>query len=141
MQARLEAHDADVDNAVLLDFDRNLTEGPGFNVFLVSNGVVSTPLHHCLKGITRDTVISIARDTGLEVQERDIPAAEISSADEMMFSTSAGGVMPVTCVEGAPVGTGQCGPVTKKIMEEYWRRRAHEDYSEAVDYEKEQADE
>ena len=134
MQARLEAHDADVDNAVLLDFDGNLTEGPGFNVFIVKGNIVSTPAKHCLKGITRDTVMQIAADRGYEVQERDIPVNELLAADEAMFSTSAGGVMPVTEVDGKSVGSGERGPATTAIVEEYWKRRADPAFSEAVDY-------
>ena len=134
IQARLEAHDANVDNAILLDFDGNLTEGPGFNVFIVSKGTLRTPAHHCLKGITRDTVMQIAADQGLTVEERDIPAAELFAAEEAMFSTSAGGVMPVTEVDGRPVGSGVLGPVTKAIVDEYWRRRVNPDYAEKVSY-------
>lgn len=134
MQARLEAHDASVDNAILLDFDGNLTEGPGFNVFVVKGDTVSTPGHHCLKGITRDTVMTIASENGLIVTERDIPAEEIFAADEVLFSTSAGGVMPVTEVNGNEIGTGSRGPVAAMIAEEYWRRRTDPEFAEAVDY-------
>ncbi len=135
IQARLEAHDADVDNAILLDFDGNLTEGPGFNVFIVKGKVVSTPAKHCLKGITRDTVIQIAVAQGLTVEERDIPVDELFAADEAMFSTSAGGVMPVTEVDGKTIGSGTRGPIAAAIVEEYWKRRADPAYSEAVVYE------
>ena len=135
MQARLEAHDADADNAILLDLDGNLTEGPGFNVFVCKDNVVSTPEHHCLKGITRDTVMAIASESGLRVAERDIPVAEVYSADEVLFSTSAGGVMPVTEVDGKVIGAGTRGPIATQITEEYWRLRTDPAFAEPVDYE------
>lgn len=134
MQARLEAHDADVDNAILLDYSGNLTEGPGFNIFIVKGNVLRTPRSHCLKGITRDTVMEIAAAQGLIVEESDIPVADLFAADEAMFSTSAGGVMPVTQVDGQTIGSGQRGDVTAMIVEEYWKRRVDPVHSEAVDY-------
>ena len=136
-QARLEAHDADVDNAVLLDYAGNLTEGPGFNVFLVKGNRLATPRHHCLHGITRRSVMEIATELEMTVEERDIPLEELYDADECFFSTSAGGVMPVTEVDGKPIGAGERGPVTTAIFDAYWRRRRDPAWAEVVNYETE----
>ena len=134
IQARLQAHDQNADNAILLDYDGNLTEGPGFNVFLLQGQQLSTPSHHCLKGITRRTVLEIGADMGLEVSERDIPLSEIHQADEVFFASSAGGLFPVTEVDGTTVGSGSVGPKTSEITEEYWRWRRDPARCDAVDY-------
>ena len=134
MQARLEAHDAHVDNAILLDFDGNLTEGPGFNVFLVKDQQLSTPKRHCLKGITRRTVLEIGQSLRMQCLERDIPVAELAQADEVFFSSSAGGIFPVAEVDGSPVGSGQ-GNITNEILERYWAMRGDPEFTEAVNYE------
>jgi len=134
MQARLEAHDAGVDNAILLSAEGDVTEGPGFNVFVIKGHSLSTPDRHCLKGITRNTVIDIAGSLSLYVAERTISRDELYDADEVLFSTSAGGVMPVCEIDGRPIGTGVRGEWAEKIATEYWRRRSDARYSEEVVY-------
>ena len=134
MQARLQAHDAGADNAILIDYDRNLTEGPGFNVFIVKDGALSTPAKHCLQGITRATAMDIAQAQGIQTDIRDVHIDELFAADEAFFTTSAGGVMPVTEVDGKKIGTGEAGPVTQAIVAEYWSRRTDPAYSVKVSY-------
>jgi len=132
MQARLEAHDNGVDNALLLDLEGNLTEGPGFNVFILKGTTLVTPLQHCLRGITRDTVMDIARSMDLIVEERAIGLEEMASADEIMLSTSAGGVMPVASVLDYWQASEASGETYARINLEYWRRREDPKYSEPV---------
>ena len=134
MQARLEAHDAGVDNAILLSASGELTEGPGFNVFTIHGENLSTPNRHCLKGITRETVLDIAEELGLQVHERSVNTEELFGADEVMFSTSAGGVMPVCEIDGKRIGSGERGIWTERITEIYWKRRASSEYTEEVAY-------
>ena len=133
-QARLEAHDLGADNALLLDQDGNLAEGPGFNVFLCKGRRLSTPARNCLKGITRATVLEMAAGQGLGTEERDIPAADLFAADEAFFSSSAGGIFPVVRVNGQPIGSGGTGTITQALLKEYWRRRTDSAWCEAVDY-------
>ena len=133
-QARLQAHDLGADNALLLDRDGNLTEGPGFNIFICKGGRLLTPSRNCLHGITRATVLEIAAAQGRPAEQRDIPAAELLAADEAFFSSSAGGIFPVVRVDGQPIGNGEAGTVTQAILQEYWRRRADPAWCEAVDY-------
>lgn len=133
-QARLQAHEAGADNSLLLDYAGNLSEGPGFNVFIVKEGRLSTPAHNCLRGVTRATVLEVAAAQGLPCDERDIPADELFNADEAFFSSSAGGLFPVTRVNGQPIGNGVAGTVTQALLKEYWRRRADPARCEAVDY-------
>ncbi len=131
-RGRLEAHDAGADNAVLTDAEGNLTEGPGFNIFLVRDGRLLTPARHCLKGITRATVLEIAAEQGLATEEGDFPADELPLAEEVFFSSSAGGIFPVTRVDRRPIGQGVAGPVTEVIRETYWRWRLDPRQTELV---------
>ena len=134
IQARLEAHDRGADNALLLDFDGNVTEGPGFNAFIVSDGVLKTPAQHRLEGITRRTVMEIAERNGRRWEEADISPAELKHADEVFLCTSAGGIFPVIRVDDDEIGDGACGPVTASILDEYWRLRVDPEWAERVDY-------
>ena len=135
IQARLEAADRGADNALLPDLDGNIAEGVGFNVFAVFDRTVQTPKSHCLHGITRKTVLEIAADLGLDAAEADIPATDLGRAAEVFITSSAGGVFPVTRIDGRPVGAGAPGATTARIREEYWRRRVSPEWSEQVDYE------
>lgn len=133
-QARLEAHDRCADNALLLDYDGNVTEGPGFNVFVVTRGTLKTPAHHRLEGITRRTVMDIAARAGWPVAETDIPASELRAADEVFLCTSAGGIFPVTEIDGRPIADGICGKISLAVLDRYWQLRVDPRWGEAVDY-------
>lgn len=133
-QARLEANDRGADNALLLDHEGNVTEGPGFNAFIVSGGALKTPAHHRLEGITRRTVMEIAERAGWPVSETEISATEMVEADEVFLCTSAGGIFPVTEIDGQPVADGTCGEITAYLLDQYWRLRVDPDWAEAVDY-------
>lgn len=120
------------DTPVLVDGHGNITEGPGFNIFTVHAGKVATPDSGVLEGITRRSAIELARAAGHAVDERLIAAAELARADEIFITSTAGGIMPVTRVNGKPVGDGAPGPVTRELQRRYWA--AHEDpaWSEPV---------
>ena len=133
-QARLEANDRGADNALLLDHEGNVTEGPGFNAFIVSGGTLKTPAHHRLEGITRRTVMEIAERAGWPVSETDVPVAEMMGADEVFLCTSAGGIFPVTEIDGLPVADGTCGEITSAVLDRYWRLRVDPEWAEAVEY-------
>lgn len=120
-----EAYDRDATVAILPAADGTITEGPGFNVFLVRNGVLATPARGLFEGITRRTVMEIARDLQLRCEVRAVHPREVAEADEIFVSSTAGGIMPVTRYEGRPVGDGQPGPLTLRVEELYWRW--HED--------------
>src|ERR1700742_262990 len=99
-QALFEAQDKGADNPVLLDFDGNVTEGPGFNVFAVTDGVVATPDRGVLEGITRLAVIQLCEKLGLRCEVRPVPVVELRGADEVFISSTAGGVIGVTRLDG-----------------------------------------
>jgi branched-chain amino acid aminotransferase len=128
----LGALDAGGDTVLLTDAHGNVVEGPGFNVFAVRQGKLVTPREGVLEGITRRTVIEMAQSLGIPVELRALPADELRSADEAFLSTSGGGVLAVTKVDGRPVGTGQQGPVTHRLLETYWAWHRDPRYSTPV---------
>lgn len=121
VQALFEAEDAGADNAVLLDHEGYVTEGPGFNIFAVHDGTVTTPDRGALEGITRKTVIEVCEDLGHPVRIGRMTADELRAADEVFAATTAGGVMPASRVDGTIFANDRPGPVSLKIKETYWR--------------------
>ncbi len=130
----LGALDAGADTVVLTDAAGNVVEGPGFNVFAVSAGRVVTPREGVLEGVTRRTVLEMAESLGIPVELRVLPAAEVRAAQEVFLSSSGGGVLPVTRVDGRAVGTGEVGPITRRLVKTYWDWHADPRYSTPVRY-------
>lgn len=110
------------DEAILLDPNGYVSEGPGENIFLVRGGILSTPplSSSVLPGITRDCVIKIAKDQGIEVREEVITRGQLYIADEIFFTGTAGEVTPITEIDHRTIGEGKRGPVTKKLQETYF---------------------
>jgi branched-chain amino acid aminotransferase len=110
------------DTAVMLNDQGKVSEGPGMNVFLVRDGVLITPrtTDAILEGITRETVIGIARDAGLRVEEREVDATELYIADELFFAGTAWEVTPVVELDGYRVGDGAMGEVTGRVQRAYF---------------------
>lgn len=129
-----EAQDRGSTYPILTDGDGNLTEGSGYNVFVVKDGVLKTPDRGVLEGVTRRTVLEIAAAEGWPTVVDVIPVAELYSADEIFFSTTAGGVCGITELDGQPVGDGQVGPVTLALTETYWNLHYDPKLTFAVDY-------
>jgi branched-subunit amino acid aminotransferase/4-amino-4-deoxychorismate lyase len=115
-----EAYERGGETAILVDGDENVVEGPGFNVFAVKGGGAFTPSRGVLEGITRNTVIELATELGIPLEIRPVPAGEVRTADEVFITSTAGGIIPVTTVDGMPVGAGEPGPVTWRLREAYW---------------------
>lgn len=130
----LAALDAGGDTVLLTDGAGNVVEGPGFNVFAVRQGRLVTPREGVLEGITRRTVIEMAQGFGIPVELRALPAAELRTADEAFLSTSGGGVLPVTRVDGKPVGSGAVGALTQRLVETYWAWHRDPRYSTPIRY-------
>ena len=118
--ALLDAMDDGYDATVLLDDRGFVTEGPGFNVFAVIDGVVSTPKSGMLMGITRQTVLEICAELNLPHQIRNIDADEFLQADEIFTATTAGGPVPVTRINKRILGNDTPGPVATQITDTYW---------------------
>ena len=96
-----------------------LSEGAGENLFLVFDGVLhTTPASaSILTGITRDSIIRLARDAGIEVVERDIPREYLYLCDELLMCGTAAEITPLRSVDGKPVGDGRPGPVTRRLQQ------------------------
>ena len=105
------------DEALLLDTEGYVSEGAGENVFIVKHGRIYTPdLASCLDGITRDSVVTLARDMGIEVIEKRITRDEVYCADEAFFTGTAAEVTPIRELDGRMIGAGSRGPVTEKLQ-------------------------
>ena len=130
----LGALDAGADSVLLVDASGTVVEGPGFNVFCVRNGALVTPNEGMLEGVSRRTVIEIAQSLGLTLQARAVPADELRTADEVFISTSGGGVLPVTRVDGRAIGDAMPGPITRRLVQTYWNWHADPAYSLAINY-------
>ena len=121
----LEAHDEGFDTAVTCDEEGFVTEGPGFNVFVVKDGAVKTPDRGSLGGITRRTALEVCAHLGLPAAIAPVTRAELEDADEVFITSTAGGVMPVSRVMTRIRGNDRPGPVYEKVRATYWQW--HED--------------
>ncbi|MEK9811830.1 MAG: branched-chain amino acid transaminase [Bordetella sp.] len=105
------------DEALLLDTEGYVSEGAGENLFVVKSGRLFTPdLASCLDGITRDSVLTIAKDFGIEVVEKRMTRDEIYCADEAFFTGTAAEVTPIRELDDRIIGEGRRGPITEKIQ-------------------------
>jgi branched-subunit amino acid aminotransferase/4-amino-4-deoxychorismate lyase len=129
-----EAYDRGAWLPILTDGDGNVTEGPGFNVFILADGCLYTPERGVLEGITRMTAIEIAREQGLDVRIGHVPVSLLYQAEEIFLTSTAGGIMPVATLDGQPVGGGTQGPVTGAIRDRYWALHSDPGYTTQVDY-------
>lgn len=120
-----DAYDRGAETAVILDFNGNVAEGPGFNVFCVKNGKLSTPAIGVLPGITRRTVFDLCAEQGLAAVATDVSVAALREADEVFITSTAGGIMPVTEIDGDRIASGKVGPITRRLMALYWQK--HDD--------------
>lgn len=117
----LEARQHGYAEGIMLDAFGHISEGSGENVFAFREGVIYTPpiAAAILGGITRDSVITVARDLGYEVREEALPREFLYVADEVFFSGTAAEITPIRSVDRIPVGEGKPGPVTRAIQERY----------------------
>jgi branched-chain amino acid aminotransferase len=132
--ALLDAYDHDADLVVLRDLSGAITEGAGYNVFAHLDGRWLTPGQGTLAGITRRSLIELTREAGQRVDEGELTADDLLRADEVLVTSTAGGIMPVTVVDGAPVGTGAPGPLTRDLKDRYWASHQDPRYSTPVRY-------
>ena len=133
-QGLFEAYDRDAFSAVLLDIEGNVTEGPGFNIFGVEAGCLLTPPEGVLHGITRDTVIALAGLEGVDTLTEKFGAERLRECDEIFLTTTAGGIMPVTTLDGAAVDNGLPGVITMMLRNRYWAAHEAGEWTTVVDY-------
>jgi branched-chain amino acid aminotransferase len=131
--ATQEAKINGVDEAILLDHNGNVSEAPGENIFIVREGQLVTPTlaSSVLDGITRDTIIKIAKDLDIDVVERDIVRSELVMSDEIFFTGTAAEITPIISMDSKKIGNSKPGNITKKMMQEYTNivMNKNDDYS------------
>ena len=130
----MEAGSYGAEWSVLTDGSGALTEAPGSNVFVVRDGRIHTPEQGCLEGITRMTVRELCEGIGLEVVVGTVTVDDLMSADEAFLTSSAGGILPVSRVDGKALCEG-AGPISTRIHNLYWKRRWQGWHGCSVDYE------
>ena len=133
-QGIFEAKDNKYETVILLDFDGNVTEGPGFNVFAVKDRVLITPDRGILAGVSRKTVLEIADHLGIRVVIRPVSVDELLAADEVFLSSSGGGVIPIVRVNETIYGNGVKGPISVRLNETYWQWTTLEKYRDPINY-------
>ncbi|KAM5343332.1 hypothetical protein ACJ41O_014298 [Fusarium nematophilum] len=129
-----EAADRGATYPFLTDGDAHLTEGSGFNIVLIKGGVLYTPDRGVLQGITRKSVIDAAKACGYEIRVEFVPVEAAYEADEILMCTTAGGIMPITTLDGQPIKDGKVGPITKDIWDRYWAMHYEDAFSFAIDF-------
>lgn len=118
--ASIEAKDSGYDEALLLDYNGMCAEGPGENLFIFKDGRLLTPkLGAILGGITRASVIEIAKDMGLEVEEKEMRIEDVYNAEEALFSGTAAEVTSIESVDGKKIGKHAPGPITIKLRDKF----------------------
>ena len=127
--AKVESLKAGYDEAVMLNETGYVTDGSGENVFVVRDGILETPpiSAGCLDGITRDSVITLARDLGIEVREQNLVRTDLYNADEAFFTGTAAEITPIREVDDRVVGEGHRGPVTKELQGAFFAATKGED--------------
>ena len=133
-QGIFEAKDNKYETVILLDFDGNVTEGPGFNVFAIKDGVLITPDRGVLAGVSRKTVLEIADHLGIRAVICPLSVDELLAADEVFLSSSGGGVIPIVRVNETIYGNGVKGPISVRLNETYWQWTKLERYRDPINY-------
>ncbi|MCD6248518.1 MAG: branched-chain amino acid transaminase [Hadesarchaea archaeon] len=136
--AKVDALKSGYEEAILLNLDGFVTEGPGENLFIVENGnLVTPPLSSgALGGITRDSIIRIARDEGILVREENISKERLYRADEAFFTGTAAEVTPIREIDGNVIGSGKRGEITGKLQRTFFEtvRGRRPEYEDWLDY-------
>jgi len=122
-RGKFEAQAAGADTAVHCTIDGFLTEGPGFNLFFVRGGRLYTPARNVLHGITRLSVIDMAKEMDIPCETGDYRANALLEAEEAFVTSTAGGIMAVSRVDDRTYPSAQAGSMTDRLRKEYWRRR------------------
>ena len=127
-----EAYERGHYTAVLVDEENNVLEGPGFNIFSFSNNCLITPAKGVLEGVTRQTAIDLAIELNIAVKEAPISSEEFKNSIEAFATSTAGGIIPITKIDGRVIGNGKAGKIAEKIKDLYWEKHLHPDWSEDI---------
>ena len=133
-QGLFEAKDKNYETVILLDYDGNVTDGPGCNVFAGKDQVWITPDRGGLAGVSRKTVLEMADHLGIKTCVGSLSVEELLEADEVFLSSSGGGVIPIIRVNETIFGNGASGPISVKLNETYWKWTTLEKYRDPINY-------
>ena len=128
-----EAYDNGHDTVILTDEENNISEGPGFNIFCVDETGLNSPNKGVLEGITRQTVLDLAKELNVPFQLRPISLETLKSSNEVFATSTAGGIMPITKINGLPIGRGAPGEITRKLHKTYWDKHSDPAWSVSKD--------
>ncbi len=119
-----DAYDRGAENVVLVDADGDIAEGPGFNLFAVKDGAVTTPAEGTLMGITRRTALELCAELAIPARQGVLAADALRAADEVFITSTAGGIMAVTRIDDARIADGHPGPLTGRLTDLYWQKHS-----------------
>ena len=134
-QALFVAYDNGADTVVLVDLQGNISEGPGFNVYCIKDGTITSPGGTVLEGITRQTIKELCSELGIPFAIATVTPDGLRSADEVFISSTAGGIMPIASIGDRVIGNGQPGPITSRLSERYWAKHDEGWHATPIDYE------
>lgn len=136
--AKLDALERDYDEAILLNMEGNIAEGPGENLFMVKDGEIITPplSSGVLEGITRNSILQIAEDMGIPAGEEDFTKEQLLDADEAFFTGTAAEVTPIREIDGKEIGEGRRGEITEKLQKKFFEtvQGKENSYEDWLDY-------
>jgi branched-chain amino acid aminotransferase len=133
VQSMFDAYDRGADTSCVVDADGHVTEGPGFNVFAVKDGVVLTSGHGVLEGVSRRTAIELCETLGIPLRVAPLPVATVRGADEVFLTSTGGGVLPIAKIDGRPLPQFP-GPITTRLYDAYWALHDDPAYRDPVNY-------
>jgi len=128
----LNAYEKGNDTAILVDENNNITEGPGFNLFCVDDTGIFTPDYGVLEGVTRQTVFDLAKELNIPIAKKTISIEQLKNANELFATSTAGGIMPITKVNGELIGDGKIGGNTRKLHKIYWEKHSDSSWSISI---------
>ena len=134
VKALFDAFDQEADTAVVVDSQGNLVEGPGFNIFARQGDTVITPAIGVLEGVTRRTALELLAQQNYQMKQTLLPAEIARNSDEVFITSTAGGIIPVTRIDGVNVADGTPGALTLKLRDAYWALHELPEYSLGIDY-------
>jgi branched-chain amino acid aminotransferase len=136
VMGQFDAYDKGGETAAVVNAKGNIAEGPGFNIFSVKNGIITTPGDGVLEGITRKTAIEIAIELGYGVIQGELSPEAARSADELFATSTAGGIMSITKIDSEKISLGKVGPITSALQDSYWALHDDPRYAYEIHYQR-----
>ncbi len=134
VQSLFDAYDRGRDTSCVVDSGGHVAEGPGFNVFVVKDGVVRTPVRGVLEGVSRRTVIELCGALGIPLRIEPVPTADLARADEVFLSSTGGGVIPIARIDGQPLPAPVPGPIARRLQDAYWALHEEPQHRDPIAY-------